>query len=347
MLPASGCHPYLWQTALLFGGRKRGWLLAAGGQETRLAAGLHAHLLFRAAHAEFKKIAYATAIGFFMMGFIGFFVKLVHIPINNIIVYAIANASFHRSSLSWETHSDSTSSDLLPRLPCPSPRTLYLEPLRQACPNPISPLLDSVPAKARQLLWVFAIAVTQLTHTTHTPFQPPGHHHQTPQIALSTSSALPWNRASLLVALQSPLHTRAQCARRPGALRRKNVCIIHNSWEAEGGAVCNGLQWCNGRPCIQTAAERQLLCDVGPAASSHFPYLLPVITPSGIIQSGTRCPLYFAFLRCNIRPFRVSSSLVPVATAWIGVIPTNMLPRRGTASCSLDGFMSPSRSCQT
>lgn len=35
---------------------------------------------------EFKKIAYATAIGFFMMGFIGFFVKLVHIPINNIIV---------------------------------------------------------------------------------------------------------------------------------------------------------------------------------------------------------------------------------------------------------------------
>eukprot|EP00051_Salpingoeca_urceolata_P026629 m.477982 g.477982 ORF g.477982 m.477982 type:complete len:68 (+) comp21001_c0_seq1:64-267(+) len=35
---------------------------------------------------EFTKIAIATAIGFGIMGFIGFFVKLVHIPINNIIV---------------------------------------------------------------------------------------------------------------------------------------------------------------------------------------------------------------------------------------------------------------------
>lgn len=35
---------------------------------------------------EFKKIAFATAIGFAIMGFIGFFVKLIHIPINNIIV---------------------------------------------------------------------------------------------------------------------------------------------------------------------------------------------------------------------------------------------------------------------
>ncbi|XP_022160016.1 protein transport protein Sec61 subunit gamma-like [Myzus persicae] len=35
---------------------------------------------------EFKKIAIATAIGFCVMGFIGFFVKLIHIPINNIIV---------------------------------------------------------------------------------------------------------------------------------------------------------------------------------------------------------------------------------------------------------------------
>lgn len=26
-------------------------------------------------------------MGFFLMGFIGFFVKLIHIPINNIIVY--------------------------------------------------------------------------------------------------------------------------------------------------------------------------------------------------------------------------------------------------------------------
>jgi len=35
---------------------------------------------------EFQKIATATAIGFAIMGFIGFFVKLIHIPINNIIV---------------------------------------------------------------------------------------------------------------------------------------------------------------------------------------------------------------------------------------------------------------------
>jgi len=35
---------------------------------------------------EYQKIAMATAIGFCIMGFIGFFVKLIHIPINNIIV---------------------------------------------------------------------------------------------------------------------------------------------------------------------------------------------------------------------------------------------------------------------
>nr|ABR23409.1 mitochondrial import inner membrane translocase subunit TIM8 [Ornithodoros parkeri] len=35
---------------------------------------------------EYQKIAMATAIGFAIMGFIGFFVKLIHIPINNIIV---------------------------------------------------------------------------------------------------------------------------------------------------------------------------------------------------------------------------------------------------------------------
>uniref|UniRef100_A0A2K5RTB4 Protein transport protein Sec61 subunit gamma n=1 Tax=Cebus imitator TaxID=2715852 RepID=A0A2K5RTB4_CEBIM len=35
---------------------------------------------------EFQKIAMATAIGFAIMGFTGFFVKLIHIPINNIIV---------------------------------------------------------------------------------------------------------------------------------------------------------------------------------------------------------------------------------------------------------------------
>jgi protein translocase SEC61 complex gamma subunit len=35
---------------------------------------------------EFSKIAFATTVGFLIMGFIGFFVKLIHIPINNIII---------------------------------------------------------------------------------------------------------------------------------------------------------------------------------------------------------------------------------------------------------------------
>ena len=35
---------------------------------------------------EFTLIAKATGVGFAIMGFIGFFVKLVHIPINNILV---------------------------------------------------------------------------------------------------------------------------------------------------------------------------------------------------------------------------------------------------------------------
>nr|XP_034377997.1 protein transport protein Sec61 subunit gamma-like [Arvicanthis niloticus] len=35
---------------------------------------------------EFQKIPMATAMGFAIMGFIGFFVKLNHIPINNSIV---------------------------------------------------------------------------------------------------------------------------------------------------------------------------------------------------------------------------------------------------------------------
>ncbi|VAH72521.1 unnamed protein product [Triticum turgidum subsp. durum] len=36
--------------------------------------------------AEFTKVAARTAIGFIVMGFVGFFVKLIFIPINNIIV---------------------------------------------------------------------------------------------------------------------------------------------------------------------------------------------------------------------------------------------------------------------
>ncbi|CDJ42922.1 protein translocation complex, SEC61 gamma subunit, putative [Eimeria tenella] len=35
---------------------------------------------------EFKKIAWACAVGFLLMGFIGYVVKLVFIPINNILV---------------------------------------------------------------------------------------------------------------------------------------------------------------------------------------------------------------------------------------------------------------------
>lgn len=37
---------------------------------------------------EFTKVALRTALGFVVMGFIGFFVKLIFIPINNIIVGA-------------------------------------------------------------------------------------------------------------------------------------------------------------------------------------------------------------------------------------------------------------------
>ena len=44
------------------------------------------HVLTALHLPEFQKIATATAIGFAIMGFIGFFVKLIHIPINNIIV---------------------------------------------------------------------------------------------------------------------------------------------------------------------------------------------------------------------------------------------------------------------
>ncbi len=40
-------------------------------------------------YLEFAKIARATGVGFLIMGFIGFFVKLIHIPINNIIVGGI------------------------------------------------------------------------------------------------------------------------------------------------------------------------------------------------------------------------------------------------------------------
>jgi len=36
--------------------------------------------------SEFKKIAISTGMGMIVMGFVGFFVKIVHIPINNILM---------------------------------------------------------------------------------------------------------------------------------------------------------------------------------------------------------------------------------------------------------------------
>ncbi|KAL0009941.1 hypothetical protein SO802_005049 [Lithocarpus litseifolius] len=35
---------------------------------------------------EFTKVAFRTTIGFVVMGFVGFFVQLIFIPINNIII---------------------------------------------------------------------------------------------------------------------------------------------------------------------------------------------------------------------------------------------------------------------
>lgn len=43
--------------------------------------------IFNPKCVEFVKIAQAVGVGFLMMGIIGYTVKLVHIPINNIIVY--------------------------------------------------------------------------------------------------------------------------------------------------------------------------------------------------------------------------------------------------------------------
>lgn len=37
---------------------------------------------------EFTQTATATAVGFVVMGFVGYFVKLIHIPINNILIGA-------------------------------------------------------------------------------------------------------------------------------------------------------------------------------------------------------------------------------------------------------------------
>ena len=60
--------------------------LQRGGNILKLVCGCLVNRL-SAFSTEFQRIAMATAIGFAIMGFIGFFVKLIHIPINNIIVY--------------------------------------------------------------------------------------------------------------------------------------------------------------------------------------------------------------------------------------------------------------------
>jgi|LauGreStaDraftv2_3_1035109.scaffolds.fasta_scaffold60140_2 protein transport protein SEC61 subunit gamma-like protein len=41
---------------------------------------------------EFAKIAYATGIGFLVMGFVGFIIKLIHIPINHILVGGVGGS---------------------------------------------------------------------------------------------------------------------------------------------------------------------------------------------------------------------------------------------------------------
>ncbi|WWD17451.1 protein translocase SEC61 complex gamma subunit, archaeal and eukaryotic [Kwoniella shandongensis] len=44
---------------------------------------------------EYIQLCRAVAVGFAVMGFIGFFVKLIHIPINNILVYVSPPLLFH------------------------------------------------------------------------------------------------------------------------------------------------------------------------------------------------------------------------------------------------------------
>lgn len=56
-----------------------------GGERSVFDSVLHFFWLFV---VEFTKVAVRTAIGFVVMGFVGFFVKLIFIPINNIIVGA-------------------------------------------------------------------------------------------------------------------------------------------------------------------------------------------------------------------------------------------------------------------
>lgn len=75
--------------------RARGGTRANPSRELCLPSFLHAHppprprlahaLAARTRLAEYTKVASRTALGFVVMGFVGFFVKLIFIPINNII----------------------------------------------------------------------------------------------------------------------------------------------------------------------------------------------------------------------------------------------------------------------
>ncbi|KAJ7040431.1 hypothetical protein C8F04DRAFT_1254178 [Mycena alexandri] len=83
---------------------------------------------------EFSQICKAVGVGFAVMGFIGYFVKLIHIPINNILVYVHNYYTSNSSSstpqqwrciveavinrLYFKIIGDPTSALSLPLLPC-------------------------------------------------------------------------------------------------------------------------------------------------------------------------------------------------------------------------------------
>ncbi|EXJ92445.1 protein transporter SEC61 subunit gamma, partial [Capronia epimyces CBS 606.96] len=48
--------------------------------------GLMSRLLKTADRREFIKISQAVGMGFLIMGAIGYFIKLIHIPVNNVLV---------------------------------------------------------------------------------------------------------------------------------------------------------------------------------------------------------------------------------------------------------------------
>ncbi|WVQ82162.1 protein translocase SEC61 complex gamma subunit, archaeal and eukaryotic [Cryptococcus sp. DSM 104549] len=50
--------------------------------------------------AEYIQLCRAVAVGFAVMGFIGYFVKLIHIPINNILVY-VQLYNFVTGAFNW------------------------------------------------------------------------------------------------------------------------------------------------------------------------------------------------------------------------------------------------------